>query len=45
LLYLIANLVLEKGATIGNEQSFLQMFRETHKRDAEFAILEIAQKY
>ena len=45
LLYLTANLVLEKGAKTGNEPSFLQMFRETHKKGTEFATREIAQKY
>ncbi|KAJ8432754.1 hypothetical protein Cgig2_011677 [Carnegiea gigantea] len=35
----------ELGAKTGNELSFLQMFRETHKKGTEFATREIAQKY
>ncbi|KAJ8422677.1 hypothetical protein Cgig2_025366 [Carnegiea gigantea] len=37
--------VFEKVAKIGNEPSFLQMFRETHKRGTEFATPEIVQNY
>ncbi|KAJ8428149.1 LOW QUALITY PROTEIN: hypothetical protein Cgig2_011522 [Carnegiea gigantea] len=33
------------GAKTGNEPSFLQIFRETHKKGTEFATPEIAQKY
>ena len=43
LLYLIANLVLEKGAKTGNEPYFLQMFHETHKKGTEFATPEIVR--